>query len=273
MTKSRQLEGRSWLVTGASRGIGREICLDLARRGASLELVARDEQALEETAAACRAHEVSATTHPTDLAKPRQRDALILKLTRERGQALHGLVNNAGFSQHGDFAELNESAIREMIAVNLLAPTLLARALLPAMVAAGEGHLMDVASMSGWMPVPRESIYAATKAFLVSHDQSLAEELRDTGVRVTCVAPGLTETDFFARANLDLDSYDLRGFPQGSARDVARAAVEGALAGRRRVIPGFRNRILAFGLRHAPRSWTRRLARRVNARNAGAPES
>lgn len=249
------------MVTGASRGIGRALALELARRGATLILVARDAAALEGVADEVRKAGGASETQVVDLAVGRDRAALGAALAQ--GPPLHGLVNNAGFGHHAPFAELPPESLRAMIEVNLLAPMLLARQLLPPMVAAGEGHLLDVASVAGFFAVPNEALYAATKAFLLSHDQALAAELAGTGVRVTCLAPGITETEFFATSRFDLDRYELPGIPIGSAEEVARVAVTATLRGKRRVVPGLRNRVLGFFFRHAPRSWARRFTQRA----------
>ncbi|MEZ6195661.1 MAG: SDR family NAD(P)-dependent oxidoreductase [Planctomycetota bacterium] len=250
-----------WLVTGASRGIGRAIALELARRGAATTLVARDAAALAGVAAEVEALGGSAVTRPTDLSDPLDRAALLAELAS--APPFEGLVNNAGAGLHGAFASADPAAQVRLLELDVLAPVLLARAVLPAMAAAGRGHLVTMASVAAWAPTPDEALYGAAKAALASLDGALRVELRRAGVSVTTVAPGLTRTEFFDRAGFDPAAHELGGLVWSTPEEVARAAVAGALRGRRRVVPGGRNRILGVLLRHLPLGFPRFVGRRL----------
>ena len=243
MARIRSFEGLTCLVTGASSGIGREIALDLARRKARLLVTARRAERLEALCSELRAAGApSAQAFVADLAQA----AEVQRLLREV-QALGGvdvLVNNAGFGVPGLFPRSDLARSLEMVRVNVDAPLVLAHALLPGMLARGRGGILNVASVAGFVASPLQSAYGGTKGFLRVWSHSLHAELKHAEVAVTCLCPGVTDTEFFSTAGFT----DMSGFLRwrASAAAVARAGVEGLARGRMQVIPGLSNKLLMF---------------------------
>lgn len=224
------------LVTGASSGIGLELAREHARRGGRLVLVARGQPALERAAVELRAAGAAdVQVIALDLAAPGAVVTLVEQVDA-RGLAPSILVNNAGFGGQGRFHERDWARDAAMIDLNVRALTDLTRSLLPRMLRAGRGHVLNVASTAALVPGPLQAVYYATKAYVLSLGEALSEELRGSGVHVTTLLPGATRTGFAARGGLE-DTALFRG-PLADAAQVARAGYAGMLAGRRRVYGG-----------------------------------
>ena len=250
------------LVTGASGGIGAEIARVLAGKGHDLVLVARSVERLAAlTEELSRAHGIQARALAADLAQGEEPDRLARSIASE-GSEVDVLVNNAGFGLHGPFVRTDGARELEMIQLNVVALTRLTKLLLPGMVARGRGRVLNVASTAGFAPGPFMAVYYATKAFVVSLSEALAEEVRGTGVTVTALCPGATLTAFAGAAGMEDSALFRRGVVMG-ARTVARAGVEGMLAGRTLVVPGLANKALLASIRVTPRSLVRRITRRM----------
>jgi uncharacterized protein len=250
-------DARWTLVTGASSGIGVEIAKEFAGRGCPLVLTARRAERLEALAADLP---VPTLVVPADLARPDGPEG-VLAAIEGRGIVLHTLVNNAGFGLRGRFAALPARDQAEMVAVNVAAPTLLSRLVLPGLIARKSGGILNVASVVGYLPGPNMAAYYATKAYLLSLSEALYEEARPSGVTVTAVCPGATATAFSERA----DVGGTKRFTGNvmSPEAVAKAAVDGYLAGRAVVIPGAANRAAVLGARLMPRWLSRKVAARL----------
>jgi short-subunit dehydrogenase len=250
------------LVTGASGGIGYELARILARHGYDLVLVARSADKLAALAERLELdHGIQVRAIAKDLARP-DAAAEIHQWLAAEGLTVDVLVNNAGMGLLGKFAEIGIEGDVEMLRLNVEAPTLLTRLLLPSMLERGSGRILNLASTAGFQPGPLMAVYYATKAYVLSFSEALANELAGTGVTVTALAPGPTETGFSSRAG----SEQSRLF-QGAtmdARTVAEAGYAALMAGKPVVVPGFRNRILAFGVRLVPRRVVTQIARRMN---------
>jgi hypothetical protein len=250
------------LVTGASGGIGEEIARALAGRGHDLLLVARSAARLSALAEELAgAHGIRARALAADLGRGEEPDRLARALAAE-GAAVDVLVNNAGFGLHGPFLRTDGARELEMIQLNVVALTRLTKVLLPGMVARRRGRVLNVASTAGFAPGPFMAVYYATKAYVVSFSEALAEELRGSGVTVTALCPGATRTGFAGAAGMEDSVLFRRGVVMDAAA-VARAGVEGMMAGRAVVIPGIANKALVASIRISPRSLVRRITRRM----------
>jgi short-subunit dehydrogenase len=204
-----KLDGAVALVTGASSGIGRATAAALAARGARVVALGRDRERLEG---------VGERQVLWDLAEPGA-------VADEIGP-VDVLVNNAGAGWAGPFVETPD--VERLVAVNLAAPILLTRALLPGMLERGRGHVVNVASIAGFVGPREEAVYAATKGGLIAFSESLRYELRGTGVGVTLVAPGVVATPFFERRGRPYDRRWPRPIPpERVAEAIARAIEDG----------------------------------------------
>lgn len=250
------------LITGASSGIGLELARCFATDGVDLVLVARREKALNQLARELGdAHGITAYVVPQDLADPEGPQAIFDRLDAD-GVAVDVLVNNAGFGARGTVAELDLERQLDMIRVNVTALTHLTRLFLPDMLSRGHGGVLNVASTAAFQPGPNMTVYYATKAFVLSFTEGLAEEVRNAGLTATCLAPGPTETPFADRA-------EMRGsmlFKLGTmdVADVARAGYDGFRDNRVLVVPGLTNKLGVLGVRFTPRALTRKLVRALH---------
>lgn len=245
------------LITGASSGIGRALALQFAAHGYDLVLVARDATALDEVArsVSTRVHVVSADLSEVHAAR------VVLEQAARHGP-VDVVVNNAGFGLRGEFAELPLERQLEMIHLNVVALTELTRLLLPDMLSRHRGGVLNVASTAAFQPGPLMAVYYATKAYVLSFTEAIAEEVAGSGLKVSCLCPGPTATGFATRAGMT----DAQVFT-GDVMDVTRVAQEGFdgwNAGRITVVPGFGNRRGAFLVRLAPRAMVRRIVKRLN---------
>ena len=244
------------LITGASSGIGAALAGELARRGHSLILVARRAERLQELADSLgREHGVNVESIPMDITDASERDRLPALLA-ERGLTVDVLVNNAGVGTVGLFHELPIAGELEMIRLNVEAMVALCGAFLPGMVERGNGKVLNVASVSAFMPVPRQATYAASKAFVLAFTESLTLDLHGTGVTATALCPGPVKTEF---------AGVIEGLPKRLYVDparVAREAIDGLERGHRTVTPGSGNKMNAAFGRHAPRGVFMAYARR-----------
>ena len=214
-------ERETALITGASSGIG----MDLARLMApnfDLIITARKQSELEKLARELEGqHGNHVHVAPANLARPEAPKELFAEIER-RGLRVDALINNAGFGAYGDFASSNLQGDLEMIEVNISAVTALTRLALPGMLERRRGRIMNVASTAGFQPGPLMSVYYATKAYVIMFSEAIANELKGSGVTVTCLCPGATATQFAGRANMEKS----RLFRMGSMRsaDVARSS-------------------------------------------------
>jgi short-subunit dehydrogenase len=239
------------LVTGASGGIGAELARELARHGHDLVLAARGVAAMEVLAAELREAGAGATVIASDLGRPGAAASLADEIAR-RGLTIDILVNNAGLGAAGRFDRGDPARIGEILQVNIVALTELTRLLLPGMVTRGHGRVMLVASVAAFQPGPRMAAYFASKAYVLSLGEALAYELRGTGVSVTTLCPGATSTSFFAVAGADHSVMAKRLRRMMRAEDVARLGYRGLAAGRRVVVTGAMNRLVALAGRFLP---------------------
>jgi len=250
------------LVTGASSGIGAELARLCAGDGYDLILVARRTGRLEELASSLTAaHGVKARSVAADLSLPGAPEAI---LEAVRGTPIDILINNAGIGLRGTFAEGDWGRQSALMQVNMLAPVHLARLLLPEMQRRHSGRILNVASTAAFVPGPFMALYYASKAFLLSFSEAVANELKGSGVTATVLCPGPTTTEFFEAAGI-ADSNLLRGGNVMDAAEVARIGYRAMMAGKMEVIAGARNRWMMRGVRLVPRATVAEITRRLNA--------
>ena len=235
------------LITGPTSGIGAGYARRYARDGYDLVLVARDVDRLKQLAGELEAEAGSVEILPADLSDAADRD----KVAGRLATGVRVLVNNAGFGARGPVAGIGVRRQLEMIEVNVAALTRLTALVLPGMLDRRRGAILNVASTAAFAPGPNQAVYCATKAYVLSFTEALAEEVRGLGVRVSCLAPGATDTGFAAQAGMGSTRLFRRGVMD--AGRVARAGYDGVRRGKNLVIPGLFNQALAFSVRLAPR--------------------
>ena len=251
------------LITGASGGIGEELARLFAADKHDLVLVARSQEKLAALAdEIARTHGIRARSLPADLADPASPPRIFDQLQHD-GITVDILVNNAGFAARGAYAEIDYAVEAGMIQVNIAALTHLTRLFLPGMLARRSGRILNVASTAAYVPGPFMAVYYASKAFVLSFSEALAEETDGTGVTVTALVPGPTHTNFAATAGTE-NSNLFRGAVMDAA-PVARAGYEGLMSGKRVAIAGFRNQLTAFSTRLAPRTTLAKITRGLNS--------
>ena len=191
------------LITGASSGIGKDLAHIHAEKGGDLIIVARREEKLNKLKAELEADYGNTVLVLTkDLTAPNASKELYDTVT-EKSIKVDVLINNAGFGGHGFFHEQDPGFQQKMIDLNIKALTELTRLFLPGMVERRSGRILQVASTAGLVPGPLQAVYFATKAYVVSLSQAIAEEVSDSGVTCTALCPGATETEFMERADLE----------------------------------------------------------------------
>ncbi|HEV8248680.1 MAG TPA: SDR family oxidoreductase [Gaiellaceae bacterium] len=245
------------IVTGASSGLGREFALALSERGHPVLAVARRGERLRTLADEVEARGGRLEPLVADLSTSAGLDAL---LARAASLDVALLVNNAGVASYGPFASTPVERQRELVRVNVEAIVALTHRLLPAMLDRGRGGVINVASQMAFQPMPYFAAYAASKAFVLSFSEALAEELRGTGVSVTAVAPGFVSTEFTEVAG---SREPERRFPHLQPRPVVEAALRAHERGRTVVVVGRVYAFLTFAGRFAPRTALRRLMGRA----------
>jgi len=241
------------LVTGASAGLGVEFARQMSKRGHRLVLAARRKERLEELAKKLG----NARAVAIDLSKANAALKLMDDLTAN-GETVDLLVNNAGFGLIGQFAELDAKREREMVDLNVGVLTDLCRAVAPDMIERRSGGIINVASTAAFQPGPKMAVYFATKAFVLSLTEALHEELKPHGIRVSCLCPGPTRTEF----------GDVAGFGGNglfdrvamNAAEVVETGLKGLDSNHAVVVPGWTNKVVAASTRFAPRPIVRKIA-------------
>jgi len=248
------------LVTGASKGIGLAIAEELARRKYNVLLVARSASLLQQLAQRLTAtYGVQADFLPVDLAAT---DAArqIFDWCRERSYSVQLLVNNAGYGLSGPFDNYTAAEHTDMMTVNMTALVQLCRLFLPQLKEQPRAYILNIGSSAAYQAVPLLSVYAASKAFVVSFSRGLRQELRRTSVSVTCISPGATDTEFVNRAQIGEKGRKAAQQVNMTPADVARMAIDATLSGKGEVITGFINKLGAFAAWLLPKGFVERTA-------------
>ncbi len=250
------------LITGASSGIGRELARCFAADGCHLILLARNPEAMETLAGELRqTHKIETLVLTADLSRP-EIPARVFKELQGRGIKVDVLVNNAGFGANGAFAGLPLQRQLEMIQVNITALTNLTGLFLPGMIERRRGGVLNVGSLAGFLPGPGMAVYFASKAFVLSFTEALADELIGTGVTATALCPGPTATNF---GNVSHGKKTRRlNTPKMTASTVASSGHRAFRKGRPLAIIGGQYHVLLLLVRIMPRWFVRKMAKRFN---------
>jgi short-subunit dehydrogenase len=241
------------LVTGATSGIGYEIAKLFAKEQYNLVIVARDAEALERRAEEFKSQfNVEVVPLAKDLFK-RESPFEVYDELKIRSIHIDVLVNDAGQGQYGEFVETDINREIEIIQLNIVAYVVLTKLFLRDMVAKGEGKILNVSSIGGEMPGPLQSVYHATKAFVTSFTEAIRSENKDRNITITALAPGVTDTDFFRKANQE----DAKMVKEGDLADPAKVAKDGfdaLMSGDDKIVSGLMNKAMVAGSKVMPDS-------------------
>jgi len=238
------------LITGASSGIGLELANIMAEQGHNLILVARTEATLQDLKNKLEStHKVAVQIIAMDLSKHGQALALYRHCLSQQF-TINCLVNNAGYGDYGIFDSSKLETYQNMLRLNVMFLTELTAFFVHDMKARKSGRVLNVGSLAAFQPGPNFAVYAASKAYVMQFTEALNYELRGTGVSVTLLSPGVTETGFASRANMGSAANAKSGLM--SAKDVARAGYKSMMAGKLNVIPGWKNKLIALGSKTMP---------------------
>ncbi len=248
------------LITGASTGIGRELAFIAAENGYDLALVARTQGPLETVAAEIeRKTSRKVTLFPVDLSQPNAAQAL-MEAVGKAGLAVEVLMNNAGFGLVGNFWEIPDDQQMQMVELNIGALTQLTRLCLPSMIAQRSGYILNVASTAAFQPGPLMAVYYASKAYVVSFTEAIHNEVKGCGVKICCLCPGPTRTEFVKRAGMTKAKL-FEGGNVMSAAEVAQTGWNAMRAGKSLIVPGTMNSAMVFLTRFGSRQMMASIAR------------
>lgn len=256
------------LITGASSGIGYELASVFARHNHNLILVARSTEKLESLKTEIEKNfSVVAEVISADLSKTASAEELFEKI-QKKNLTVDILVNNAGFGDHGLFANEDPKKIEEMILLNVLTLTKLTRLFLPQMIERKYGKILNVASTASFQAGPLMSVYYATKAYVLSFSEGIYEELKGTGISVTALCPGPTESGFQEAANIsNITIVNTMKLP--TSKDVAEFGYNALIKNKAVAVHGVMNSIMASSTGFVPRALTRKLVKKLQEkRNA-----
>lgn len=242
------------LITGASSGIGAAFAQELANRQYNLVLVARSQDKLQKLAQQLeKDHQIQTEVIPQNLTENNAPQTLFDTITA-KGINIDLLINNAGFGDYGLFAHSSLTRQLEMIQLNISALVALTHLFLTPMRQQREGGIINVSSIAGFQPIPYMSIYAATKAFVLNFSEAIWEENKDTGITVTCVCPGPTETEFFIKANFPSSMTESSQQNYTTPEEVVKATLNAFQQQQASIVPGsFPNQLIANLPRFLPR--------------------
>uniref|UniRef100_UPI00059E7D50 SDR family NAD(P)-dependent oxidoreductase n=1 Tax=Geotalea uraniireducens TaxID=351604 RepID=UPI00059E7D50 len=242
------------LITGPTAGIGYELSKLFAKDGYDLVLVSRDEVRLQALGQELK-NMYGTQSHilVTDLANgnsPRK----IHNFVKQQGISVDILVNNAGFQVYGTFSETPLDKELDMLHVHITGLTILTKLFLVDMLAKGSGRILNVGSTGSFVPGgPFNAVYCATKAYILSFSEAIAEELKGTNITVTTLCPGATATEFAKRANIEDITLFKYKWGVMDARTVARAGYDALNQGKRSIVPGFANKMTVYSIKFTPR--------------------
>jgi short-subunit dehydrogenase len=266
MDTAEKTNRKTALITGASGGIGLELTKLFAKDVYNLVLVARSQDKLSQLKTELEKRRgISVRVIPKDLSDPNAPGEIYAELEQASVQ-IDVLVNNAGYALFGPFVEAGEQEILDMLQVNIMALTHLTRLFLPGMVERKEGRVLNLGSTAAFVPGPLMAVYYASKAYVLSFSEAIAEEVKGTGVTVTVLAPGSTESGFQKRAGME-NSKLVSGRRLPTAASVARAGYNAMMKGKTLEVPGLGNKMIPLVARLSPRSLVPIVVRRSQERN------
>lgn len=237
------------VVTGASSGIGYELARQFAQNGFDV-LMAAEDPGIEQAAGSIRSQGANVQAFQVDLATYDGVEKFYQQI-QSTGRPIDAIALNAGVGVGGDFRETDLKAELNMINLNVISPVHLTKRILSEMTTRGQGRILITSSIAGTMPAPFEAVYGATKAFLLSFAEAIRNEVKDTGVTVTALMPGATETNFFHRAGMD--NTKVGKDEKDDPAEVAREGFEALMAGKDKVVAGaMKNQLFARGGRVVP---------------------
>lgn len=246
------------LITGASAGLGEEFSKQLAAKKKDLILVARSKDKLDSLAKdLSQKHGVKIKVISADLSVINAAE-ILFKATQDQNLEIDALINNAGFGYSGSFESEDIQEIERMILLNILTLTKLSKLYLP-QLKKNKGRIMNLSSVAGFQPVPNFNVYSATKSYVLNFSEALNEELIDTGVSVTTLAPGATLTDFQINSGLDVKKTHLP--VTLTAAEVVAVGIEAMEKRKSLKIAGTLNWLSVFSVRFAPRRWATKLSK------------
>lgn len=253
------------LITGASSGIGLELARVCAQHKHDLILVARSQESLKALAAEIQeVSNVKVEVIPLDLSLWGSATQLF-ETVKERQWQVDTLINNAGIGDHGLFAKSSFKKQTEMIQLNITSLTELTHLFITPMIKRKEGKILNVASTAAFQPGPLMSVYYATKSYVLSFSEALAEELKETGVTITALCPGPTESGFYKAANLSNIAL-LKMMKLPSSKDVAEYGYDEMMKGNVIAVHGFKNLMLVQASRFFPRSVVRKIIKNIQSK-------
>lgn len=232
------------LITGASKGIGKALAEEFAKRGYNLILIARTKETLQEVALEFeQRYHIKVVFLAIDLGEENAAQK-IFDWCLEHQYSVNILVNNAGYGVHGYFHKMKKEEIQKIVLLNIESVIMLVYTFIPELKKHSNAHILNVSSTAAFQPVPYLNLYAATKAFINSFSGALREEVQELGINVSCLAPGPTDSDFFNKSGVasDLDLSTVKMKPE----EVAEEGVTGMLNNKALIIPGVSNKLGAF---------------------------
>ena len=240
-------QGKYALITGATSGIGLELAKLFAQDGYNLVITARDIAELDETSAVLRASGVEVVPIPKDLFDREQAFGLYADI-KQRGIEIDVLVNNAGQGVYGKFDKTDIDRELMIIDLNIASLVILTKCFLTDMIARKSGKILNLASIASKLPGPWQAVYHATKAFVLSFTEAVREEVKDTGITLTALMPGVTDTDFFNKADMQESKAVQDEDSLANPADVARDGYEALMEGKDKVVSGLKNKVqIAMG--------------------------
>jgi short-subunit dehydrogenase len=249
------------LITGASSGIGYDLAEIFAKNGFNLILVSRSLDKLQELSTTLsQSYDIKVTVIPKDLSTLNSANELFSEVLK-KGLSVDILINNAGFGMYGPFNENNSETLQEMMILNMITLTHLTRLFLPSMLKNKSGRILNVASIAAFQPGPNFAVYSATKSYVLSFTEAIAEELEDTGVSISVLCPGITKTQFMQRSEMKASAL-LNAMAMSSNR-VAQLGYNGLMAGERVIVTGTANKMSINLPRFLPRRIVTKISKKI----------